>query len=151
MAVRSLCACEFQQIEFFHHHCISSFRNHKIPLPRWEGNKGRGMVRRAHHDHPEHVEGSPSPPPSPVKGEGDLESVSKTSKKTPFGRGRNSKPKGYLSDHGNSSYLLWGLPKTSSKKASSTSLPSAIFWRYLMKSMVSAPVIFLLLKAPNPR
>ena len=32
------------------------------PLPWWEGIKGRGMVRQAHHDHPESIEGSPSPP-----------------------------------------------------------------------------------------
>ena len=48
-------------------------------------------------------------------------------------------------------YFFWGFPSTSSKNVSSRSLPSAIFWRYLMKSMTSIPVIFLVLKAPNPR
>ena len=31
-----------------------------------EGMKGRGMVRQAHHNHPEPVEGSPSPLPCGV-------------------------------------------------------------------------------------
>ena len=44
-----------------------------------------------------------------------------------------------------------GLPSTSAKKVSSISLPSAMFWRYLMKSITSWPVIFLVLKAPKPR
>ena len=30
------------------------------------------MVRQAHHDHPESIEGSPPPSPSPIKGEGGL-------------------------------------------------------------------------------
>jgi len=49
------------------------------------------------------------------------------------------------------SYFACGLPRTSAIKASLTSSPFAISWRFLMKSMVSAPVIFLVLNAPKPK
>jgi len=57
MAVWSLGSCEFQQIEFFDRHFLSSFRNHKTSLSWREGIKGRGICK-----------GSPPPAPSLIKG-----------------------------------------------------------------------------------
>jgi len=60
---------------------LLTFKKHPKKLPSLGGRglrrelsrtmKGRGMVRRAHHDHPEHVEGAPPPFSSPVEGGGD--------------------------------------------------------------------------------
>ena len=44
-----------------------------------------------------------------------------------------------------------GFPSTSSNSSSPTILPSARSRRYLMKSIVACSVIFLVLKAVNPR
>jgi hypothetical protein len=45
----------------------------------------------------------------------------------------------------------FGLLSTALANASFIGAPSAVIWRYLMKSIKSLPVIFLVLKALNPR
>ena len=45
----------------------------------------------------------------------------------------------------------FGFARTSANRSSFTSWPSAINWRYLMKSIVSSPVILRVLNAVKPK